>query len=280
MQQHPHHDPDTIELPTPTAWPIVSAFGLTLLVAGLVTNLLISAVGFIVGLLGAVGWFSDVFPHPKHEPVPVNPDKARPAPIRTQGRVVQMLKQGNIPHRAHVPTEFHPYRIGVIGGLAGGLVMAVLACIWGVVFEKSLWYPINLMAATGVPELGASTLAAMHNFSAAGLIVGTIAHITLSVLVGLLYAVLVPMFPRKTEFVLGAIVGPLLWTALVWSTLHWVSPMLSQGINWPWFVFCQIAFGAVCGWVVFKSGKMATMQSWSLAQKMGVESQHRDEESH
>jgi hypothetical protein len=36
------------------------AFGLTLLVAGLVTSLAISVVGFVVPLCGAAGWFRDV----------------------------------------------------------------------------------------------------------------------------------------------------------------------------------------------------------------------------
>ena len=44
-------------MPAPTPWPFVTAFGLALLLAGLVTSLAVSIVGFVVILFGAVGWF-------------------------------------------------------------------------------------------------------------------------------------------------------------------------------------------------------------------------------
>ena len=43
---------DTVELPTPTAWPIVTAFGLTLFFAAFVTHLVFAVVGVVVGLVG------------------------------------------------------------------------------------------------------------------------------------------------------------------------------------------------------------------------------------
>ena len=52
----------TVELPAPTSWPIVFAFGLTLLFAGLVTSGAVSVLGAVVALAGAVGWFRDVLP--------------------------------------------------------------------------------------------------------------------------------------------------------------------------------------------------------------------------
>jgi len=67
--------------------------------------------------VGAIGWFLDVFPHPKHEAVPVRPLAERAAPIRTAGRVVQILEEGHVPHRAHIPQEVHPYSVGVWAGL-------------------------------------------------------------------------------------------------------------------------------------------------------------------
>ena len=52
----------TIHVPTPTAWPMIAAFGITLAWAGLVTNALVTVVGVIATLWGAVGWFRDVLP--------------------------------------------------------------------------------------------------------------------------------------------------------------------------------------------------------------------------
>src|SRR5215470_8288005 len=66
-----HKSDDIVEVPAPTPWPFVTAFGLTLICAGLVTSLAVTVVGFIVVLLGAVGWFRNVFPEPQEEMVRV-----------------------------------------------------------------------------------------------------------------------------------------------------------------------------------------------------------------
>jgi hypothetical protein len=54
-----------IHLPAPTAWPITLAFGVALLMAGLVTNAAIGSLGAILFLAACVGWFRDVFPQEK-----------------------------------------------------------------------------------------------------------------------------------------------------------------------------------------------------------------------
>ncbi len=48
-------DPD-IHLPAPSYWPIVLAFGLLLIVVGIIFTPIISAVGVIVMLAAIVGW--------------------------------------------------------------------------------------------------------------------------------------------------------------------------------------------------------------------------------
>ncbi len=47
---------EAIHMPAPSFWPIVLAAGLTLLVAGLVSHLIVSAVGLAVMLLALAGW--------------------------------------------------------------------------------------------------------------------------------------------------------------------------------------------------------------------------------
>src|SRR6266436_7064513 len=86
-----------IEVPAPTPWPFVTAFGLALLLAGLVTSLAVSVVGFVVILFGAVGWFKDVLPMPKEESVTV---VATLAPIFARSvRRVDHLQPGAESHR-------------------------------------------------------------------------------------------------------------------------------------------------------------------------------------
>ncbi|MGA7883133.1 MAG: hypothetical protein WCD63_19910, partial [Terrimicrobiaceae bacterium] len=226
---------------------------------------------------GAVGWCLDLFPHPKHEAVPLRPPSEHPAPVRTTGRVVRILEVGRMSHRARIPVEVHPYTAGAFGGLVGAIVMAALACLYGIFKYGSIWYPINLLAAAGVPELAEASLETLRQFSFSGLVVGTIAHISISILVGLLYAVLLPMLPARFEWLWGGIVTPLIWTALIFASLRVINPKLAIGIDWPWFIFCQVAFGMVCGYVVFKSAKVETQQSWSIAERLGVEAQHKTE---
>jgi len=269
-------DPNKIELPAPTCWPIVAAFGLCLVFAGLVTSLIVSAVGFLTGLIGAIGWFRDVFPHPKHEYVELVPESERAAAVKRSDRRVEHLNFGEGGHRLRLPVAVHPYLSGVKGGLAGGFVMAVLACAWGFFKYQSIWYPINLLAAAGVPSLAITGVQTLVHFSALGLLVGTVTHLTMSVLIGLLYVVLLPILPARFEWFWGGIITPVIWTALVVASMRLVNPLLADHVDWPWFVVCQIAFGMVGGYVVFKSEKVETIQSLPLAAKLGVEAQHKE----
>ena len=268
--------PDKIELPAPTCWPIIAAFGLSLVFTGLVTSLLVSVVGLVAGLIGAIGWFRDVFPHPKHEYVELAPPDQRAAAVKVSTSRVALLHLGEGGHRMHLPTAVHPFLSGVQGGLAGGFAMAILACAWGLFKYGSLWYPINLLAAAGVPELAVAGVATLKMFSLAGLAVGTITHAGLSVLVGLLYVVLLPMLPARLEWFWGGIVTPAIWSILVLVSLPLVDPALARLVDWPWFIICQMAFGVVGGYVVFRSAKIATWQSLPLATKLGVEAQHKE----
>jgi len=67
--------PSTLQLPAPTAWPVVLAFGITLVFAGLVMNGSVSLLGALLSIAGAVGWFRNVLPHEAHESVPVQEER-------------------------------------------------------------------------------------------------------------------------------------------------------------------------------------------------------------
>ncbi len=268
--------PETIELPAPTPWPMFTAFGIALMFAGLVTSLIVSGVGFICMLFGAVGWFRDCHPHQKHIGVPIRPPNERVTEIKASPRTVRHLTIGHKGHRARIPVEVHPYSAGVVGGLAGGATMAILAMIYGIVAQGSIWYPINLLAAAGVPSLALASTETLRQFSLIGLVVAIIAHGSISILIGLLYTTILPMLPARKEWFWGGIVTPLIWTGLLYPVIGIINPALSTRIDWPWFIICQIGFGVVGGYVVFKSGKIDTMQTWSVAEKMGVEAAKED----
>jgi hypothetical protein len=62
-----------VELPASTAWPMVLALGLSLVIAGMVTNAAISLLGLLLTVLASVGWFRQVLPVEHHESVAVQP---------------------------------------------------------------------------------------------------------------------------------------------------------------------------------------------------------------
>jgi len=50
------HVPETIAMPASTVWPMVTALGMTLGCAGLVTHIAVSMVGLGLFLRGVIGW--------------------------------------------------------------------------------------------------------------------------------------------------------------------------------------------------------------------------------
>jgi hypothetical protein len=272
---HSHDDPhahdNAVELPIPTMWPILTAFGLTLVFFGLVTDYWVSAAGGLLSLIGAIGWFTDVFPHSKHEAVPYAPEAERVKPICRERRTVSHLHPGEDGHREHlVPGAVHPYSAGVLGGLAGAVAMAIVACAWGLIFKG------NLLAAVGDPGMARAVAAnpdALLHFNLIAFVVACIVHISTSILVGLLYTVLLPMLPAKHEWLWGGVFTPIIWTALIWASIRFISPAFGEHINWFAFGFSQIVFGLVCGFIVYKSTKVEVQQSWPMSARLGVEAQ-------
>src|SRR6185503_7417223 len=130
---------ERIQMPAPTAWPMIAAFGIGFAFMGLVTNVVVSAVGLVMFVTGAVGWFREVLPEEHREPVRVTPTV--PAPLRARVPV-KHLEPGVEGHRARLPIAIYPYSAGLRGAIAGGIAMAFLAIVYGVVAYGSPWYAI------------------------------------------------------------------------------------------------------------------------------------------
>jgi hypothetical protein len=261
---------NSILIPAPTAWPLIVALGITLIFTGVVTHAAVSIVGAVILLRAAIGWWLDVLPHQKEEIVPVSPD----VEVSRSSAQVDYLARD---HRVQIPTQVHPYSTGLWGGLAGAVAMAVVAVLFGLVSQGSIWYPINLLAAGVVRSLAEAPIEQLRHFSEVGLIAGTLIHGAISIFVGLLYAVSLPMFPRGASWRSG-LLTPILWSGLVAATLDLINPTLNARINWTWFVGSQIAFGLAASQVIARTTKIATMQSVPFVERAGIEGQSRPEE--
>ena len=259
--------PKTIDVPAPTAWPMITALGLTMAFAGMVTSPVVSAVGVVLIIAGAVGWFGEVIPDEQRETVAVRAAEVAVAPVPV---AVAQLEVGEQGHRALLPLEIYPYSAGIKGGIAGGFVMAALAAVHGLLLHGSPWYTINILAATGMANLANADVATLSAFNVHAFIMALIIHGVVSVLVGLLYGVLLPMLPRYPVF-FGGLVAPLLWTGLLFATLRVINPVLDKRIEWRWFFLCQIGFGLTAGLVVARSERIRTFQHLPFVMRMGVE---------
>ncbi len=269
----PDRDPDAperIELPAPTAWPMVVALGVTLAFAGLITHAAVSLVGIALALSGGAGWWHEVLPEERVEPIALPAMALRARAVVPSSAPVERFSIGEGGHRMRVPVEIQPYSAGITGGLVGGIAMAILALVYGSVVQRSLWYPINLLSAVAMPGLEHATAEQLRTFILPAAVIGTLVHGLVSMLVGLLYAVILPLLPGRHLF-WGGVFAPLLWTGLVWGLLGIVNPALGARVDWAWFAVSQIAFGLAVGFVVARATPLATMQTWPLAARAGVE---------
>src|SRR5271155_3837021 len=265
--QSPKAAPRSINLPAPTAWPVVLAFGITLLLAGLLTSASLSILGAILAVTASVGWFRDVLPHEQEETVRA---EAKVTVISTQRREVERLQVAPELPRALLPLETYPISAGIKGGLAGSVAMAVLACLYGLLKQGSIWYPMNLLAATAYTQSVHFSTASLKAFHLDTFLLATGIHLFTSLLVGLLYGAMLPMITHR-PILLGGVVGPILWTGLLHSVLELLNPLLNQLISWPWFVASQFAFGIVAGLVVVRQEQVRTQQLVPFLMRAGFE---------
>jgi hypothetical protein len=265
--EHANGIPERIEVPAPTAWPIVLAFGFTLIAAGMVTAAAVSILGAVLAVVGAVGWFGDVLPKESHEWLPVVPEHIT---LQTSRATVQRIANISAVPRAWLPVEIYPVSAGIKGGLAGGAVMAVLACLYGIVHGYGIWYAMNLLVAGVFPVMATETTRQLGTFTLNAFLVAVPVHLVISLMVGLVYGAMLPMVPRR-PILLGGFIAPLLWSGIIWGGLAFINPVMNQRIDWLWFALCQVAFGIVAGLVVVVQERIPTRQNVPLLVRLGVE---------
>src|SRR5512142_416707 len=99
-----------------------------------------------------------------------------------------------------IPAVIYPYIAGIQGGLLGGLAMIPVALIFGLISGDGIWYPVNLIAATFIRSWQHATESQLSQFSIDGLLVGLATHLAMSVLLGFIFAVMMPALPRTPLF--------------------------------------------------------------------------------
>jgi hypothetical protein len=148
--------------------------------------------------------------------------------------------------------------------------MAVLACAYGLFKIGSIWYPINLLAASVYAQSLKLGSAQLNSFHADSFAIALLLHALVSTTVGLLYGAMLPMFARR-PILLGGLIGPVLWSGLLYSMLSLLNPLLESHIDWLWFMASQAAFGIVAGIVVVRQPRVPTRENVSFILRAGIE---------
>jgi hypothetical protein len=78
------------------------------------------------------------------------------------------------------------------------------------------------------------------------------------------------MIPRH-PILLGGLIGPVLWTGVIYSILNLLNPLLESRIDWFWFTASQVAFGVVAGLVVERHSRVRTRENMPFSVRAGIE---------
>jgi hypothetical protein len=258
-------EPTSVEMPQPTVWPLVLALGVSLLGAGMATNLALSFVGGLLFLLALGGWIGQMLPGQGHMHEPLVEMTLRPNPVIEKLGNVDRLRPGMAGHRFRLPEKVHPISAGVNGGIVGGLVMPIPALAYGLLSGHGLWFPVNLLAGMVVPGISNASLAQLEQFSMGSLILAIVIHATLSMAFGLFFGVVSPTLPPIPggPVIAGGVLMPLLWTGVCYGFMGIVNPLMQQYVSWPWFIVSQVVYGLAMSIVVVRSEKVPVAQPGS-----------------
>ncbi|QDV85874.1 hypothetical protein [Planctomycetes bacterium TBK1r] len=254
METSDSESSDTIEMPESTSIPFFASVSIAMMGIGLMTSLVISAAGVLILVATIVQWSRIMADGVGEMEVPLVAPEHRAKTVQPSSRPVAHARPNHPQHRSIYPAKVHPYRLGLLAGLIGCGVMAAVAMLWSHLSGHEIWYPANLLASIVLTDLGRQPIADLAAYNQAGLIVASVLHVTISLLIGLAFSVLLPMLPRS-PVAWGGIVIPLLWSAVVYGALSLLNPPLSRQIPWAWFVGAQAMFGLTVGGVISLGGR-------------------------
>jgi hypothetical protein len=257
----PSAEPDSVEMPRPTAAPLVLAVGLTVLGAGVVFGTLFLIVGAVLLVAALRIWIAELLPGRGHTHEPLAEPTLRPQPVTGTPGGVEHLQPGMPGYRLRLPQTVHPTSAGVKGGLVGALVMPVPALLWGLFISgHGPWYPVNLLAGMVLPGVGRMSVPELEQFDGTLLLVALVIHIVLSLVIGLVYGVLLPTLPTVPRAIAwGGLLMPIVWTGVSYVAMQIVNPALPEKVSWPWFILSQFVYGITMPAVVLGSKRVPTV---------------------
>jgi hypothetical protein len=252
--------PESVEVPRPTAAPLILALGLALVAAGVAFGLAFFAAGAVVFVAGLGIWIGQLLPGRGHVHESLAEPPYPPHPVTAAPGGVEQLRPGLPGYRLRLPEQVHPISAGLKGGLVGGLAMPLPALAWGLFSGHSLFYPVNILAGMVLPGVGRMTVAELEQFQISLLLVALVIHVILSAVFGLVYGVLLPTLPQVPRPIAwGGLLMPILWTGVSYVAMHLANPALPERVSWPWFILSQFVFGITMPAVVLGAKRLPTV---------------------
>ena len=144
------------------------------------------------------------------------------------------------------PEWVYPYSAGILGGLIGGLGVAVVGLGYGI-YSGNVWLPVNVVAATILRNLQSQSADALGQFVPSALIAGLLIHALTSISLGLMFAFILPALPGRPLY-WGPVIGPLLWVGAYVAALPLLNPVMVQNLEIISFTIANILFGVLLGW--------------------------------
>lgn len=161
----------------------------------------------------------------------------------------QGVNQSGLESKAYPiwPEWVYPYSAGILGGLLGGLGVAVVGAGYGLLSNVGVWLPVNLVAAAVLRSLQAQPLDQIARFHLAALLIGLAIHALTSVTLGLMFSFILPALPGRPLY-WGPVIGPLLWVGASVAALPIVNPVMAENVELISFAAANVMYGMLLGW--------------------------------
>jgi hypothetical protein len=152
------------------------------------------------------------------------------------------------PHPREViwPEWVYPYHAGIVGGLIGGAAVALVGMGYGLI-SGNTWLPVNVVAAVVLRDFQTDPREALSRFDLLALIIGTVAHLGMSVGLGVMFSFILPALPGRPLY-WGPVIGPLLWIGAFVGALPIINPVMAENIEIISFALANIFYGLALGW--------------------------------
>lgn len=136
---------------------------------------------------------------------------------------------------------------GVVGGLLGGVVMALFSMSASLLRGPGMWMPVKLI---GGFVLGSRAVNSAAAFDLTPILSGLMTHFVVSAILGAFFGLLASRLPDVTIVLYGLVYALAIWFVASFFVLPVVDPLLVNNTNPALFAISHMIWGGTLGWWV------------------------------